>query len=187
MSDPFIVNPKYCGFEFTKIIDAQKNFYNQMKVFDACKMAEDMGLNLVCFNKPTDKDLAFCKIIDFNKWKYEEEKNKKKMEKLNKRQNKEIRFSPVIDDHDIEHKMRQANEFLDDGNDVTLTMKLKGREKIHFAEAELKMNKIVSMCNGHGKESSRKKNGSMIIVHLSKVSAKEKTEKVEKAEIENKL
>lgn len=173
-SDPFVVNPKYVNFEFTKLVDDKKVYHNQIKTVDACKLAQDIGLNLVCFNRPTEKDLAFCKIIDFNKWKYEDEKNRKKMERQNRKQNKEIRLSPVIDDHDIEHKMRQANEFLDEGDDVTLTMKLKGREKAHFSEAESKMNKIVLMASGHGKEVSRKKNESMIIVQLTKISTKEK-------------
>jgi len=179
-NDPFIINLKYDRFEYVRLLDDKKVFHNQIKTVDACRMADSVGLNLVCFNKPTDKELAFCKMVDFNKWKYEEEKARKKMEKQSKHCNKEMRFSPVIDDNDIGHKMKQVNEFLDEGNDVTLTMKLKGREKAHFPEAQAKMNKIVTMVDGHGKEVSRKKSESMIIVQVTKLSEKDKADRIDK-------
>lgn len=165
-NDPFVVG--YVNFEYTRVLDQNGQFHNNVKTFEAKKRARELGLDLVCFNKPEGNNLAFCKIIDFSKWKYDEEKRKKKESKSNKKDNKEIRLSPLIADNDIMHKMKQANNFLDDGDDVTLTMKLKGRDRYHFAEAQEKMNSIVKMCDGHGKEISRKQNGDTIIVHLVK-------------------
>lgn len=165
-NEPFIV--RYANFESTKVIDEKGQFHNNIKTYEALKRSRELGLDLVCFNQPEGKDLAFCKIIDFLKWKYEEEKRKKKESKINRKDNKEIRLSPLIADNDIMHKMKQVNNFLDDGDDVTLTMKLKGRERYHFSEAQEKMNSILKMCDGHGKEVSRKQTGDMIIIHLVK-------------------
>jgi len=165
-SDPFVIH--HITFDPVKLIDQNGQFHNSVKTLDAQKMARAAGLDLVCFNKPEGTELAFCKITNLNKWKYEEDKKRKKQNKEHRKQCKEIRFSPNIEDNDIEHKTKQVNEFLDDGDDVVLTMKLKGREKAHFDLAEEKMNKIISMCS-HGKESSRKKNEGMIIVRMGKI------------------
>ena len=167
-SEPFVI--RYITFDTIKLLDQNGQFHNQIKTLDAQKRALDIGLDLVCFNKPNGNDLAFCKLIDFNKWKYDEEKRKKKEAKENKRESKEIRLSPNIADNDVKHKIKQVNEFLDDGDDVALIMKLRGREKIYFTEAETRMNMIVGMCDGHGREVFRKKTGDLIIVRLSKVS-----------------
>ncbi len=165
-NDPFIVG--YINFEYTRIVDQNGQFHNNVKTYEAKKRARELGLDLVCFNKPDGKNLAFCKIIDFSKWKYDEEKRRKHENKQNRKDNKEIRLSPLIVDNDIMHKMKQVNNFLDDGDDVTLTMKLKGRERYHFEEAKGKMNSILKMCEGHGKEISRKQTNDMIIIHLVK-------------------
>lgn len=170
-SDPFVV--KYIVFDTTRLVDNNGKFYDSIKVFEAQKIARDAGLDLVCFNSPQEKDLAFCKIIDFNKWKYECEKKKKKEEKQHRRHNKEMRFTPGIEENDIAHKMRQVNGFLDEGDDVILVMKLRGRERIHFKDAEEKMNCIVAMSAGHGKEMSRKKTGDLIIIRLNKIGKTE--------------
>lgn len=167
-SDPFIVH--YINFDTIRLLDQNGQFQNQVKTIDAQKIAKDAGLDLVCFNRPEGDQLAFCKIIDFNKWKYQQERARKKEQKNSRKENKEMRFSPVIEDHDIEHKMRQVNGFLDEGDDVTLTMRLYGRERLHFSDAEEKMNLIVSHCNGHGKEVSRKKTEDLIIVRMVKIS-----------------
>jgi translation initiation factor IF-3 len=149
-------------------VDENKQFHANVKTTDALMRAKEVGLDLVCFNKPEGNELAFCKIIDFNKWKYETEKKKKKEESKGKKEHKEIQLSPNIEDNDIGHKMRHANKFLDEGHEVTLIMRLRGREKAHMFEAEQKMNKIVQICDEHGKEMSRKKTNDLIIIKLSK-------------------
>jgi len=163
---PFVV--RHITFNVTKLLDHNNQFHNQINTSEAQIMARNAGLDLVCFNYPKEKELAFCKILDFNKWKYEEEKKKKKEALANRRYSKEMQFTPNIAENDIEHKMRQVNEFLDKGDDVTLLMKLRGREKAHFNDAEIKMNAIVEKSKEHGKEVSRKKTNNLIIVHLVK-------------------
>lgn len=163
---PFVV--KFVMFENTRLIDASGQFHQSFKVSEAMVIARNSGLQLVCFNRPEGNNLAFCKILDFNKWQYMEEKKKKKQRLENRKETKEIKFSPHIEQNDIQHKMRQANELLDEGNDVVLTMQARGRDRIHFNDVESKMNEIVKMCEGHGKESSRRKTNDTIIVRMVK-------------------
>ena len=166
-SEPFVI--RQINFDVIKLLDHTGQFHQQIKVADAQKIARNVELDLVCFNRAEGTNLAFCKILNFNKWKYENEKKHKKEEKTNRKQCKEIQLSLNIAENDIEHKMRKANEFLDDGDDVVLIMKLRGREKGHFYLAEEKMNCIVKICEGHGKEVSRKKTSDLIIVRLVKI------------------
>lgn len=158
---------KYADFTVLKLIDANNVFHKEIHISKAKDMAKIAGLDLVCFNKPSGSELAFCKIIDFGKWKYSEEKKSKKLKSESKHQDKEIRFSPLIADNDINHKVKQASEFIDEGMDVTFTMQLKGRQKIYFKEAEEKMTNIVKMCD-NAKEISRKTSGGNISVRLTK-------------------
>ena len=184
---PFVV--KFVMFESTKLIDIDGQFHPSFKVSDALIRARDNGLQLVCFNRPEGTNLAFCKIINFNKWQYTEEKKKKKQQLVSRKETKEIKFTPHIEQNDIMHKMRQANEFLDDGDDVILSMQARGRDRIHFDVAESKMNDIVKMCEGHGRESSRKKTNDMIVVRMTKcnrVSEISNTQKGEEVNEQNK-
>jgi len=170
-SEPFVIS--HVTFRNTRLVDHTNQYHPDIDVFKAKKMAEENGLDLVCFNRPERNNLALCKLIDYGKWKYSNEKSKKKQQKSHKKTTKEIRFSPVISDHDVEHKLKQVFEFLDDGDDVLFFMRLKGRQRHHFDYAEERMNQIVSMCEEHGKEVSRKKNPSLITVRISKSTQKE--------------
>lgn len=161
---PFIV--KYVDFSITRLVDAEKNYHSEIGIGEAKKMAQEASLDLVCFNNPEHGNLALCKIIDFGKWKYSSEKKKKK-EKVGKKITKEIRLSPVISDHDVEHKIKHVKEFIEDGNDVLFSMRLKGRQRVHYKEAEERMDEIIAMCSEYSKETSRKKSSNMIAVRVS--------------------
>lgn len=170
-SDPFVV--KKAIFEYTSLTDHNNQFVQKIKTTDALSMALANELDLVCFKKGENGGLPFCKIMGFGKWKYENEKKKKKQHSQGKKVSKELKFSPVIGDHDVEHKIRQAIEFLRKGNDVMLSMWLKGRQRIYFKEAEERMNEIVALCKDHGEETSRKKTSNNITVRLVKKTVKE--------------
>ena len=79
-----------------------------------------------------------------------------------------MRFSPVISNHDVEHKIKQVISFLDENDDVVLSMRLKGRQRAHFDIAETRMNEIVALCSEHGSVVSIKKTSSMINVRMGK-------------------
>lgn len=163
--EPFVV--KYADFTTTKLVDASNNYHASIGIGEAKRMAQDAGLDLVCFNKPTRNDLALCKIVDYGKWKYSNEKKKKRQDKAHKMVTKEIRLSPVIGDHDVEHKIKHVQEFIEEGNDVLFSMRLKGRQRIHFKDAEDRMSEIVAMCSEYAKEVSRKKSSNKIDVRIT--------------------
>jgi translation initiation factor IF-3 len=134
------------------------------------KIADGLGLDLVCIEQPADGSNPLCKAIDYGKWKYDSVKKQKKHSKENKKTTKEIRFSLEIQDHDIEHKLNQAQIFLNDGDDVLFTMRLKGRQRRRMSEAVQKMKEIVASCSEYGKEVDPIKtmNGS-VSVRMTKV------------------
>jgi translation initiation factor IF-3 len=73
-----------------------------------------------------------CKILDYGKFKYEEQKRKNEARKKQKViEVKEIKMRPTIDDHDYDVKMRAVHRFLDEGDKVKLTVRFRGREMLH--------------------------------------------------------
>jgi translation initiation factor IF-3 len=97
---------------------------------DALRMAEEAGLDLVEISPNADPPV--CKILDFGKWKYQEEKKKNAARKKQKViEVKEIKLRPGIDDHDFQIKMRSMIRFLEEGDKVKVTLRFRGREMVH--------------------------------------------------------
>ncbi|MDO8525918.1 MAG: translation initiation factor IF-3 [Candidatus Omnitrophota bacterium] len=97
---------------------------------DALKMAEEAGLDLVEV-APTAVP-PVCRIMDYSKYKYEQEKREKEARKKQKIVHlKEIRLSPKIGEHDYQFKVRNLEDFLKRGDKVKITMMFKGREMAH--------------------------------------------------------
>jgi translation initiation factor IF-3 len=93
-------------------------------------MAIDAGLDLV--EIAPNADPPVCKILDFGKYKYEEQKKKNEAKKKQKViEVKEIKFRPSIDDHDYDVKMRSMTKFIGEGDKVKVTMRFRGRELAH--------------------------------------------------------
>lgn len=96
---------------------------------DAMALADEMELDLVEIS-PTAKP-PVCKIIDYNKFLYEQKKKQKEMKaKAAKVSLKEVRLTPNIDDHDFNFKLRHAQKFLQDGDKVKVDVFFKGRSII---------------------------------------------------------
>jgi len=97
---------------------------------EALRMAEEAGLDLVEISPNADPPV--CKILDFGKWKYQEEKKKNAARKKQRViEVKEIKLRPGIDDHDFEIKMRSVMRFLGEGDKVKVTLRFRGREMVH--------------------------------------------------------
>ena len=93
-------------------------------------MATDVGLDLVEISPNADPPV--CKIMDFGKYKYEQQKKESEARKKQKTiEVKEIKFRPNTDTHDYEVKMRSVTKFLDNGDKVKITMRFRGREMAH--------------------------------------------------------
>ncbi len=97
---------------------------------EALRTAQDRGKDLV--EVAPQANPPVCKVVDFSKYRYEKEKQKKEARKHTKGgQVKEIRFRPRIGDHDFETKYRQVRKFLGDRDKVRVTVMFRGREMEH--------------------------------------------------------
>jgi translation initiation factor IF-3 len=97
---------------------------------DAIRRAIEAGLDLVEVSPNADPPV--CKILDFGKLKYQEQKKKNEARKKQKTIDiKEIKLRPNIDDHDYDVKMRSAKRFIDEGDKVKVTLRFRGRELAH--------------------------------------------------------
>jgi len=106
---------------------------------EALAMAADAGLDLVEIAPGADPPV--CKILDYGKFKYEEQKKKNEARKKQKIiEVKEIKLRPSIDIHDYAVKMRSMNKFIEEGDKVKVTMRFRGRELAH---QELGMNVLM--------------------------------------------
>ncbi len=103
---------------------------------DAQKIAKEQELDLVEISPGAKPPV--CKIIDYNKFLYEEKKKKKEMKAKSKTSEvKEIRFTPNTDDHDFEFKVKHAEKFLADGDKVKAHVQFKGRAIMFKERGEL--------------------------------------------------
>lgn len=97
---------------------------------DALQAAQDAGLDLVEIAAQAEPPV--CKILDYGKYKYEEQKKKNEARKKQRIiEVKEVKLRPGIDDHDYDVKMRSMVRFLDEGDKVKVTMRFRGREMAH--------------------------------------------------------
>ena len=97
---------------------------------EALTIARERGLDLVEVAAAADPPV--CKIMDYGKYKYEQDQRRK--ESRRKASNvviKEMKFRPKIDSHDYDTKMRHVERFLEEGSKVKLTIMFRGREMAH--------------------------------------------------------
>ena len=98
---------------------------------DALTLAQYAGLDLVLMS---ESNMPVCKVMDYNKFKYE--RNKKQKEQLKKQREsnlelKEYRLSVTIDTHDFETKLKNARNYVEKGHKVKVSVHFKGRQIAH--------------------------------------------------------
>ena len=93
-------------------------------------MAEEAGLDLVEISPNAAPPV--CKILDYGKFKFEQQKKAAEARKKQKTvEVKEIKLRPGIDDHDYEVKMKAVRRFFEEGDKVKITLRFRGREMAH--------------------------------------------------------
>ncbi|MEO1609879.1 MAG: translation initiation factor IF-3 [Pseudomonadota bacterium] len=113
-----------------RLIDAEGENHGVVPIDEAMKLASDAGLDLV--EVSPDAKPPVCKILDYGKYKYQEQKKAAEARKKQKTvEVKEIKMRPNIDDHDYDVKMRSMKRFFDDGDKVKVTLRFRGREMAH--------------------------------------------------------
>jgi translation initiation factor IF-3 len=113
-----------------RLVDQKGNMVGVVTRNEALTMAIDAGLDLVEVSPNADPPV--CKILDYGKFKYEEQKKKNEARKKQKViEVKEIKLRPGIDDHDYQTKMRSMVKFFEEGDKVKVTLRFRGREMAH--------------------------------------------------------
>lgn len=111
-----------------RVVGPEGNQVGVMDTKEALEIAKEAGLDLV--EVASQASPPVCRIMDFGKYVYEQQK-KSKDSKGSSSKTKEVKFRPRVDVHDFLTKLRRAEEFLDKGNKVKLTLSFRGREMAH--------------------------------------------------------
>jgi translation initiation factor IF-3 len=113
-----------------QLIDAEGQNRGVVDIYDAQKVAEDAGLDLV--EIVPNAHPPVCKVLDYGQFRFLEQK---KSSEARKRQKivevKEIKLRPGIDEHDYDVKMKAVQRFFDEGDKVKITLRFRGREMAH--------------------------------------------------------
>ena len=132
-----------------RLIDENGEQKGVMKTFDAIRMAEEAGLDLVEVSPNANPPV--CKILDFGKYRYELEKKQRDAKKNQAViKVKEIRMQPKIDRHDLETKSKFIAEFLTEGNKVKISIRFRGRELAHPELGKDVLDRILEILSENG-------------------------------------
>lgn len=122
-----------------RVIDAKGANLGVMSVVEAQRLAYEQDLDLVVVQEGTT---PVCRIMDRGKWEFERKK-KEKESRQHTLDQKEIRFSMRIADHDLKIKQEQVKRFLEKGHSVRLFIRLQGRENYRHDLATEHMKTII--------------------------------------------
>lgn len=116
----------------------------------ALRMAEELEADLVEIAQ--DADPPVCKIVDYNKFLYDQKKKQKEIKaKATKVVVKEIRFGPQTDDHDFNFKLNHARKFLQEGSKVKAYVFFKGRSIMFKDQGEVMLLRFATELEEDGK------------------------------------
>jgi len=113
-----------------RLIDEEGEMQGVMTTRDAIARAFSVGLDLLEISPNADPPVV--KILDYGKFKYEQQKKKNEARKRQKVvEIKEIKVRPNIDENDYQVKMRAMKSFIEEGDKVKVTLRFRGREMAH--------------------------------------------------------
>jgi len=134
-------------------------------------LAKERGLDLV--EVASNVEPPVCRIMDYAKYKYEQEKKRKiAKKKQHVTHVKEVRFKPKIEEHDYQVKLKHIKEFLEAKDKVRVALRFRGRENVHKEIGLELLNRVANDVVSIGEmESSPKAMGKMVIMTLLPKSA----------------
>ena len=113
-----------------RLIDEEGGRTGIVPTREALELAKERDLDLVEVSPNANPPV--CKILDYGKYRFEQEKRLRDSRKSQKAlKNKEIRMQPKIGSGDLDTKAKHVQEFLDEGNKVKVTIRFRGRELAH--------------------------------------------------------
>jgi translation initiation factor IF-3 len=147
------------------LIDADGTSLGVHSLFSAQQKAKEAGLDLVEISPNSNPPVA--KIMDFGRYKYEQEKkDRENRQKSKNLEAKEIRLSAKVGEHDLEVKANRAKEFINRGHKIIVSLKLRGRENI-FADRAIDVIKKFAQMVDMDLSNEPKKVGNQIRVDLA--------------------
>jgi translation initiation factor IF-3 len=130
-----------------RLIDDAGEQKGVLPTAEALRMAKELGLDLVEIAPQSIPPV--CKILDYGKFKFEQEKKLKDNRKHQKIVKiKEVRMQPKIDDHDLDFKSKHVRGFLLEGNKVKVTIRFRGRELAHTEIGEEVLKSVLTKIEG---------------------------------------
>ena len=141
-------------------------------ISQAVRMADELGLDLVEITAKADPPV--CRIIDYQKYLYQQKKKAKEMKSNSaKIVIKEIRFGPNTDEHDFQFKLKHAIEFLQEGSKVKASVFFKGRSILYSEQGEKLLLRFAVELEEYGRaEQMPKLEGKRMIMMIAPVSKK---------------
>lgn len=141
-------------------------------ISQAMHMADELGLDLVEISAKADPPV--CKIIDYQKFLYQQKKKAKEMKSNSaKIVIKEIRFGPNTDEHDFQFKLKHAVEFLQEGSKVKASVFFKGRSIIYSDQGEKLLLRFAVELEEYGRaEQMPKLEGKRMIMMIAPIKKK---------------
>ncbi len=113
-----------------RLVDAEGEMRGVVSLSEALELADESGFDLVEVSPNATPPV--CKILDYGKYKYEQQKKANQARKKQKTVDvKEVKMSPRIEKNDYDVKMRNAKRFLESGDKVKVSMRFRGREMAH--------------------------------------------------------
>jgi translation initiation factor IF-3 len=113
-----------------RVIGADGEMVGVLSREEALQLAEDAGLDLVEIQPNADPPV--CKVMDFGKFRFEQQKKANEAKKKTKQvEIKEMKFRPVTDEGDYQIKLRNMRRFLEEGDKIKVNIRFRGREMSH--------------------------------------------------------
>ena len=133
-----------------RVIGAEGEQIGILPRMEAIALAKEAGMDLV--EVAATADPPVCRIMDFGKFKYEQQQKKKEAKKNQSVvQIKEIKVRPKTDDHDYETKLRHIRRFLTDGDRCRVTVFFRGREIVHKDRGQAILERVIEDTKDIGK------------------------------------
>jgi translation initiation factor IF-3 len=157
-------------FPQIRVIDTDGTQLGIMAPRDALQIAQEKEMDLVLVGD--NKELPVCRVMDYDKWKYQQAK---KIGKSRPTVLKEVKMSYNIAEHDYQVRVSQADRFLKGGDKVKVTITMKGREIQHIDLAEVRLKQMyVDLQEVADLEQAPKREGSRMSMLLSPKTSKKK-------------
>ncbi|MCL2792549.1 MAG: translation initiation factor IF-3 [Spirochaetaceae bacterium] len=130
-----------------RLLDENGEQLGVFSIAEALEKSKEAGLDLI--EVAPHAVPPVCRILDFGKFRFDQEKKLKETRKKQKLiKVKEVRMQPLIETHDLQFKTKHVKEFLDEGNKVKVTIRFKGRQLAHTEFGKDVLLKMLDLLNG---------------------------------------